>query len=146
MSTIIDGLFEDTNEFFLDWQQWQAEVIAALELVSIASFARAELDSGDFWSASPVRMRDWELFTEAAARLSLAALASPDVIRTHERFMQAIASIEVLLLSNFIKFVSFLNVLNFLSGESSSYKFTGSRGRHISTLAGFENHQTDPAL
>jgi hypothetical protein len=146
MSTIIDSLFEETNEFFLDWQKWQNEVIAALELVSIASFARADLDNGDFWCDSPVRMRDWKLFTEAAARLSMAGLASPDVIRTHERFMQAISSIEVLLLSHFIKFASFLNVLDFLLGESSSYKFTGSRGRHISTLAGFENHQTDPAL
>ncbi len=57
-------------------------------------------------------------------------------------FMRAISSIEVLLLAHFIYFGNFLNVLNFLLGKSSSYQFTGTRGRLISTLAGFENHQT----
>ena len=106
MSYLVDNLFEEAGMFFLDWehwqaqrmalenQAWQAEVIAALELVSIASFAKADADH-DFWSDAPGRLRNWKFFTEAAARLSLATLASSDVLNSHERFMQSVSSIEV---------------------------------------------------
>jgi hypothetical protein len=94
MSYLVDNLFEEAGMFFLDWEHWQAEVIAALELVSIASFAKADVDH-DFWSDAPGRLRNWKFFTEAAARLSLATLASSDVLNSHERFMQSVSSIEV---------------------------------------------------
>jgi hypothetical protein len=94
MSYLVDNLFEEAAMFFLDWEHWQGEVIAALELVSIASFAKAEMD-GDFWNEATGRIRNWKFFTETAARLSLATLASTDVIRSRQRFMQSVSSIEV---------------------------------------------------
>ena len=94
MSYLVDNLFEESAMFFLDWEHWQGEVIAALELISIASFAKTDIEK-DFWSDAPTRMRNWKFFTDTAARLSLATLASSDVINSHERFMQSISSIEV---------------------------------------------------
>ena len=94
MSYIVDELFEDSTAFFLDWERVQAEVVAALELVSIASFAKADMEN-DFWSDAPSRMRNWKFFAEAAARLSLATLASSHVLNCQEIFMQSVSSIEV---------------------------------------------------
>ncbi|KAI9554203.1 hypothetical protein GHT06_019475 [Daphnia sinensis] len=93
MSYLVDNLFEEPAMFFLDWEHWEAEVIAALELASIASFATA--DTIDFWNKATGRMRNWKFFTETAARLSLEILASPDVMNSHKRFMQSISSIEL---------------------------------------------------
>ncbi|XP_057375006.1 uncharacterized protein LOC130695963 [Daphnia carinata] len=93
MSYLIDSLFEEQAMFFLDWEHCEAEVIAALELVSIACFATA--DTIDFWSEATSRIRNWKFFTETAARLSLETLASADVMKSHKRFMQSISSIEL---------------------------------------------------
>lgn len=93
MSYLVDNLFEEPAMFFLDWEHCEADVIAALELASIASFATA--DKIDFWSEATGRMRNWKFFTETAARLSLETLASADVMKSHKKFMQSISSIEV---------------------------------------------------
>uniref|UniRef100_A0A0P4YE06 AAA+ ATPase domain-containing protein n=2 Tax=Daphnia magna TaxID=35525 RepID=A0A0P4YE06_9CRUS len=93
MSYLVDHLFEEPAMFFLDWEHCEADVIAALELASIASFATA--DKIDFWSETTGRMRNWKFFTETAARLSLETLASADVMKSHKKFLQSISSIEL---------------------------------------------------
>ncbi len=95
MGYLVDNLFEDPGMFFLEWEHSEAEVIAALELVSIASFAKADMEDSDLWDSCTTRIRNWKLFVETAARLSLEALAAPDVLKAHKRFMPSISSIEV---------------------------------------------------
>jgi hypothetical protein len=99
MSNIVDNLFEEPKDFFLEWEQREADVIAALELVSIASFAKAAINDADIWSGSTGRMRNWKFFAEAAARLSLASLASLDTLSSSKKFMQSVSSIEVRILT-----------------------------------------------
>ena len=99
MSYIVDSLFEEPNDFFTDWEQREADVIAAFELVSIASFLQVVASDGDIWSSATGRIRNWKFFTEAAARLSLAVLASPDTQSSNEKFMQSVSSIEVRILT-----------------------------------------------
>ena len=98
MATLVDTLFEDPSKFFLQWDEYEANVIAALQLVSIASYATADLSGvhADFWRNTTRKMRNWKMFVELAARISLTSLASPAVFQhSRERFMRSISSIEV---------------------------------------------------
>ena len=92
MSYLVDDLFEEPDNFFPDWQDWEAKVIAALELFSIASFAK--LDS-NLWDDVKSQINSWDIFTKEVARLSLKTLALPDVIKSKETFIMAVSSIEV---------------------------------------------------
>ncbi len=94
MGRLVDCLFENPEEFFRDWEQWEAKVIAALELVSIVSFAKPDTADVDLWKDATIRIRSWESFTKETARLSLKKLGSPDVIKS-KRFVMAVSSIEV---------------------------------------------------
>lgn len=115
MSNLVDSLFEESSMFFLDWEHWETEVISALELVSIASFAKTKVvDNGDnLWNNITSRVRNWKVFTFSAARLSLTVLSSPEVLASHEKFMQSVSSIEV-----------FLNFNHFIFIDSISNTFT----------------------
>ena len=44
-----------------------------IKLVSIASFAKADVNDGDIWGSTTGRMRNWTFFTETATRSSLAS-------------------------------------------------------------------------
>ena len=94
MSYIVDNLFEDPVAFFSEWDDSKVEVIVALELASIASFAKTAGSS--LWNDYVgCRIRSWKSFIDTAARLSIEALASPDVLKCREKFIQSISSIEV---------------------------------------------------
>lgn len=100
LDQLADSLFEEPSEFILEWKDSEADVIAALELLSIASFAKvaSSIDSDDspLWNSYTCgTIGRWKLFVETATRLSLEALAKPDVLKTHKRFMPSISSIEV---------------------------------------------------
>ena len=97
MTGIVDSLFEDPETFFKEWEENEAQVIAALELLGIASFALGDQVSWNNWTA---RIRNWKSFNESAARLSLDCLSTPDVLHVDNRdkFLQSISSIEVSLL------------------------------------------------
>ena len=98
MATLVDTLFEDPSKFFIQWDEYEANVIAALQMVSIASYATADVNGvhADLWRNTTRRMRNWKMFVELAARISLTSLASPAVFQhCRERFMRSISSIEV---------------------------------------------------
>ncbi|KAI9554792.1 hypothetical protein GHT06_020069 [Daphnia sinensis] len=94
MVYLVDNLFEEPAIFYFDWEHWEGKVTAALEVVSIASFAKPDTPDDGFWSTSTGRVRNWKSFIEMAVRSSLTALASPGVLKSHERFIQSISSIE----------------------------------------------------
>jgi hypothetical protein len=112
MSYIVDNMFEDPKNFFIEWEQREADVVAALELASIASFAKADVTDGDIWGSATGRMRNWTFFTETATRLSLASLASSDTLNSQGKFMQAVSSIEVCIVVRLLLHV--LQLLNIL--------------------------------
>ena len=125
MGYLVDNLFEEPGMFFLEWENTEADVIAALELVSIALFARADADDSDLWNNCTARIRNWKFFVETAARLSIEALSLPDVLKNRKRFMQSVSSIEV---SSFflMNHLPFSNIF-VLEGESGSEQFTRPR-------------------
>lgn len=93
MKDILNSLFEDPESFFEDWESHEGRVIAALELLSIASFARSK---AILWPISTAtQIRNWKVFTESAARLSLNALSTPAVLQSQKKLLQSITSIEV---------------------------------------------------
>ncbi len=107
MDSLVDYLFEEPVPFFTAWEEWEAKVIAALELVSIVSFAKPDTADVDLWKEAVCQevevsftklddatVTDWESFTKETARLSLTKLGSPDVIKS-KRFIMAVSSIEV---------------------------------------------------
>jgi hypothetical protein len=108
MGRLVDCLFENPEEFFRDWEQWESKVIAALEVVSIVSFAKPDTADVDLWKEATTRIRSWESFTKETARLSLTKLGSPDVMKS-KRFIMAVSSIEVRSYS-LIWFSRFLNI------------------------------------
>lgn len=108
MGRLVDCLFENPEEFFRDWEQWESKVIAALEVVSIVSFAKPDTADVDLWKEATTRIRSWESFTKETARLSLTKLGSPDVMKS-KRFIMAVSSIEVRSY-NLIWFSRFLNI------------------------------------
>ena len=96
MSYIVDSLFDEPKDFFVKWKKHEADVIVALELVNIASFAKTAInDAGYIWRNATGRMRNWKFFTETAAHLSLTTLASLETLDSKEKFMLSVSSIEV---------------------------------------------------
>lgn len=100
MNYLVDGLFEETAMFVLEWEEAQAAVVAALELFSIASFTKPETDVQDenLWDGLTGRMRNWKIFSESLARLSLTMLSSPEVLGCPKKLIQSVSSIEVRLI------------------------------------------------
>jgi hypothetical protein len=92
MSDLVDHLFEEPVKFIRIWQDWEAKFIAALELFSIASFAKLD---ANLWDDVKSQINSWEIFTKEVARLSLRTLALPDVMKSKETFIMAVSSIEV---------------------------------------------------
>ena len=88
LRTIIDELFSRPGKFFEEWVANEAEVIAALEIVSIAAFAVSDFKWAD------EKMRNWDELKQSAVDLAITALSNPKVPKT-VGFIQAIASIEV---------------------------------------------------
>lgn len=95
MTYLIDSLFEEPTEFVSQWKNYHPEVVAALELLSIASFTRPESDDDSLWNDWTGRMRNWKSFSEALGRLSLTVLTSPEVLNSHDKLIQSVSSIEV---------------------------------------------------
>jgi len=92
MLDVVDALFEDQSTFFQEWRRYEADVVAALELVSITVYASTE----DFpWNTGFGNIRSWKAFSESAARLSITVLANPVVIQNQKKWIQSISSIEV---------------------------------------------------
>ena len=83
MATLVDTLFEDPSKFFLQWNEYEANVIAALQLVSITSYVTADVNGvhADLSKNTTRRMRNWKMFVELAAHISLSSLASPAVFQ-----------------------------------------------------------------
>ena len=61
-----NNLFEDHVAFFSQWNDSAPDVIAALELVSIAS----KVDDSGLWNTG-CQIRSWNSFIDNAARFSL---------------------------------------------------------------------------
>jgi len=92
MLDIVDALFEDHQTFFQEWKRYEADVVAALELVSITMYASTE----EFpWNNGFGSIRTWKEFSKSASRLSMTVLANPVVIQNQEKWIQSISSIEV---------------------------------------------------
>ncbi len=89
-------------------------MVAALELFSITSFAKADVIDGDIWGSATGRMRNWTFFTETATRLSLASLDSSDTLNSQRKFMQAVSSIEVCIIVCLLLLEYVLQLLNIL--------------------------------
>ena len=83
MATLVDTLFEDPSKFFLQWNEYEANVIAALQLVSITSYATADVNDvhADLWKNTTRRMRNWKMFVELAVHISLSSLTSSAVFQ-----------------------------------------------------------------
>ena len=125
MRYLVDSLFEDASSFVMEWEDARTEVIAALELLSIASFTRLQADIDDeiLWDDWTGRVRKWKCFSTALCQLSLTILTSPEVLNNcHAKLIQSISSIEV---RNEIAIIFspnyFLNILSlsYVLGESS---------------------------
>ncbi len=117
MTTLVNNLFQDSSNFFLEWDRYEADVIAALEIVSIASYATADVSGvrANLWKRITRRMRNWQIFTESAAYISLTALASPTVLKqSRERFIQSVSSIEVRVYCTFRSIPIYFNGYYFL--------------------------------
>ena len=81
MTSLVDTLFQDPTKFFNNWDNYEADVIAAVEMVSIASYATTDsigVDA-DLWSSTSHRLSNWKTFIDSAVRISLTTLASPAV-------------------------------------------------------------------
>ena len=93
MSSIMNRLFEDPEYYFDEWERSEADVIAALELVSIATFTLVEdADQGIPWDVG--KMRNWSIFAQSATHLALTELGQPGSLKNVDKFSQAVTSIE----------------------------------------------------
>lgn len=92
MLNLIDTFFGDQETYFESWKCFEADVVAALELVSIATFALQKVFP---WNAGFVNIRSWMKFSKEAALLSLTTLSDPAVIQNRNRWMRSLSSIEV---------------------------------------------------
>ena len=93
MKDILNTLFADPECFLEDWESHEAKVIAALELLNIASFAISQAVT---WpNASSTQIRSWKVFIDSATRLSLAELSTPAMLQSQKKLLQSITSIEV---------------------------------------------------
>ena len=102
---IVNTLFDDPVYFFEDWESQEADVIAALELLNISSYATDE--SSPWTSAIITPIRNWKVFSVSAARLSLGQLCSPAVLKLKKKLIQSVTSIEVFIL-DIILYFSFI--------------------------------------
>ncbi len=120
MVTVVNALFENQQTFFREWKQYEPEVIAALELVSITMYASTK----EFpWNDDFRNIRSWKLFSKLAARVSIAVLAEPAVINNQKKWIQSMSSIEVNLKSLLI-LLPFLTLKKklFFSDQYSSWR------------------------
>jgi hypothetical protein len=113
MSYIVYNMSEDPKNFFIEWEQREANVVTALELVSIASFAEADVIHGDIWGSGTGRMRNWTFLTKTGTRSSLASLASSDSFNSQGKSMQAVSSNEVCIIVCLLLLVQCCNYLTF---------------------------------
>ena len=103
MKCIINDLFDDPDYFIEQWEQNEARVIAALELLAIAAFTKDEDDvfsatssgSGNSGLWETGKIRSWKVFSQSAARVVLTHLSRPTTFNQNQNFFQAITSIEV---------------------------------------------------
>jgi len=103
MKPIMNDLFEDPDYFIEQWQQHEARVIAALELMTIAAFTKDEDEvfsgtstgsgNSDLWETG--KIRSWKVFSQSAARVVLTHLSRPTTFNQNQKFFQAVTSIEV---------------------------------------------------
>ena len=93
LSYLMKKLFEDPAVFFAEWGLYEANVIAALELLGVAAFAKGE--EIDWDDASSGQIRNWKMLTEYAARQCLKQLSSTQVVEDRPKFIQAISSVEI---------------------------------------------------
>jgi hypothetical protein len=93
MTDILNSLFEDPEYFLEDWESHEADVIGALELLNIASFAKSQ--AVPWPNTSRTQIRSWKIFIDSAARLSLAELSTSAVLQSQNELLQSITSIEV---------------------------------------------------
>lgn len=91
MQDVVNALFDNQTIFFEDWDQNEAQVMAALELVKITHAVTDEFS----WISGAGIIRSWEGFAQSAARLSLIALAEPASRHNQISWIQSITSIEV---------------------------------------------------
>jgi hypothetical protein len=93
MLDIVNALFEDQQTFFQEWKHYEADVVAALELVRITMYASTE----EFpWNTGFGNIRNWNEFSKSAVLLSMTVLANPDVIHHNQKkWIQSISTIEV---------------------------------------------------
>ena len=96
MMDIVNTLFDDPVYFFEDWESQEADVIAALELLNISSYATDE--SSPWTSAIITPIRNWKKFSVSSARLSLGQLSSPTFLKLQKKLIQSVTSIEVFIL------------------------------------------------
>ena len=85
MKCIMNDLFDDPDYFIEQWEQNEARVIAALELLAIAAFTKDEDDvfsatssgsgNSDLWETG--KIRSWKVFSQSAARIVLTHLSRP---------------------------------------------------------------------
>ena len=61
MRDIVNALFEDPEYFFEDWESHEADVISALELLSITSYATDEGTSVPWNTAITTQIRNWKV-------------------------------------------------------------------------------------
>ena len=93
MGNVIDNLFDEPEQFFTEWLECEAEVIAALEHANLASLASNESKSS---ARDPIkRIRNWNQFVDSTVRQSLMNLNLSDVLTKRTSFIQAVTSIEV---------------------------------------------------
>lgn len=83
MESIIDPLFDDPQSFFQEWGKYETDVVAALEVVNIVSFAAVEEIQ---WNTG--KIRNWQAFVELAACLALAELANPAILHNPQKFAE----------------------------------------------------------
>ena len=103
MKSIMNDLFDDPDYFIEQWEQNEARVIAALELLAIAAFTKDEDDvfsgtssgSGNSGLWETGNIRSWKVFSQSAARVVLTHLSRPTTFNQNQNFFQAITSIEV---------------------------------------------------
>lgn len=93
MANVVDSLFDEPDQFFAEWLEYEAEVIAALEHANLASLASDETKRS---TRGPLkRIRNWRQFVDSTVHQSLMFLNSPDVLSKRDSFIQAVTSIEV---------------------------------------------------
>jgi len=92
MADLVEELFDNQESFFEDWNGHEAEVVAALELGSIAMFNVRDISP---WDTCDDQLSSWKLFSNETARSSIEMLSNPMVFQEKSKWVQSISSIEV---------------------------------------------------